>query len=145
MKANVKNGRRTNDMKRLAKEGRAVVGLQVQRSDPAGERIVRTPVLDPGEPVRLTIDSRLQDYAASLVKDESASIVVMEVDTGNVLALVSMPGFDPDVFSKVIAADYWKRSPRCASKTRWLMVLFGCQPARPVTLACRRSPASADS
>ena len=32
----------------------------------------------------------------------------MEVDTGNVLALVSMPGFDPDVFSKTIAADYWK-------------------------------------
>jgi len=61
-----------------------------------------------GENVRLTIDSRLQDYAAGLVADQSASVVVMEVDTGNVLALVSMPGFDPDIFSKGIASDYWK-------------------------------------
>jgi len=62
----------------------------------------------PGEAIRLTIDSRLQDYTAQLVRNESASVVVMEVDTGNVLALVSMPGFDPDAFSKVIANDYWK-------------------------------------
>ena len=61
-----------------------------------------------GEAVRLTVDSRLQDYAAQLVKDESASVVVMEVDTGNILAMVSMPGFDPDVFSKVITTDYWR-------------------------------------
>ena len=61
-----------------------------------------------GEAFHLTVDSRLQDFAADLVKDESASVVVMEVDTGNILTMVSMPGFDPDVFSKVISADYWK-------------------------------------
>lgn len=62
----------------------------------------------PGENVHLTIDSRVQAYAAELVKNESAGVVAMEVDTGNVLALVSMPGFDPDIFSKGIASDYWK-------------------------------------
>ena len=62
----------------------------------------------PGEAIRLTVDSRLQDYTASLVKDESAGVVVMEVDTGNILALVSNPGFDPDSFSKAITTDYWK-------------------------------------
>jgi len=61
-----------------------------------------------GEAMRLTIDSRLQDYTAQLVKDESAAVVAMEVDTGNVLALVSMPGFDPDSFSKIISREYWK-------------------------------------
>jgi penicillin-binding protein 2 len=71
----------------------------------------------PGENIRLTIDSRLQEYAASLVKEESAGICAMEVDTGNILALVSVPGFDPDSFSKGIASDYWaqlnadKKSP----------------------------------
>jgi penicillin-binding protein 2 len=71
----------------------------------------------PGENMRLTIDSRLQQYAAELVKDESAGIVAMEVDTGNILALVSVPGFDPASFSKGIATDYWaqltsdKKSP----------------------------------
>jgi len=62
----------------------------------------------PGGAARLTIDSRLQEYTANLVKDQSAGVVVMDVDTGNVLTLVSMPGFDPDAFSKVIANDYWK-------------------------------------
>lgn len=61
-----------------------------------------------GENMRLTIDSRLQHYAASLVKNESAGVVVMEVETGNVLALVSMPAFDPNIFSATISNDYWK-------------------------------------
>lgn len=61
-----------------------------------------------GDTIRLTIDSRLQNYTAKLVKDESAAVVVMEVDSGNILSLVSMPGFDPDSFSRGIASDYWK-------------------------------------
>jgi len=61
-----------------------------------------------GANMRLTIDSRLQHYAASLVKNESAGVVVMEVETGNVLALVSLPAFDPNVFSTGISNDYWK-------------------------------------
>lgn len=63
----------------------------------------------PGEVARLTIDARLQQYAAELVKDQSAAVVVMEVDTGNVLALVSMPGFDPNSFSMGISTEEWKR------------------------------------
>lgn len=63
----------------------------------------------PGESVSLTIDSRLQKYAADLVKDQSASIVVMDVHTGNVRALVSMPGFDPNIFSTGISSEYWKQ------------------------------------
>lgn len=63
----------------------------------------------PGENVRLTVDARLQDYTAERVRDESAAVVVMEVDTGNVLALVSMPGFDPNSFSKGISTEEWKR------------------------------------
>jgi penicillin-binding protein 2 len=62
----------------------------------------------PGIPARLTVDSRLQEFSADLVKDQSASVVVMEVDTGNVLTLVSMPGFDPDIFSTGITTEYWK-------------------------------------
>ncbi len=62
-----------------------------------------------GETVPLTIDSELQEYAAGLVKEESASIVCMEVDTGNILCMVSMPGFDPGAFSKTITSEYWKQ------------------------------------
>lgn len=62
----------------------------------------------PGENIRLTVDKELQSYAASLVRNESAGVVVMEVDTGNLLALVSMPGFDPESFSKGISSAEWK-------------------------------------
>lgn len=61
-----------------------------------------------GETIRLTIDSELQEFSAGLVKDESASIVCMDVDNGNILAMVSMPGFDPGAFSKTISSEYWK-------------------------------------
>jgi penicillin-binding protein 2 len=61
-----------------------------------------------GENITLTIDSDLQKYAAELVKNESASVIVMEIDTGNVLSMVSMPAFDPNIFSKGISSDYWK-------------------------------------
>lgn len=61
-----------------------------------------------GEAIHLTIDARLQDYTASLVQDQGAGVVAMDVDTGNILALVSMPGFDPDIFSKGITTEYWK-------------------------------------
>ena len=70
--------------------------------------IGKTPSI-PGETASLTIDAELQEYAANLVKTESASIVCMEVDTGNVLCMVSMPGFDPATFSKTITNEYWKQ------------------------------------
>lgn len=63
----------------------------------------------PGEAARLTIDARLQAFAAERVAGESAAVVVMEADTGNVLALVSMPGFDPASFSKGIGQEEWSR------------------------------------
>ncbi len=61
-----------------------------------------------GENIKLTIDSDLQHYAAGLVKNESASVIVIEVDTGNLLTMVSLPAFDPNVFSTGISSDYWK-------------------------------------
>jgi penicillin-binding protein 2 len=61
----------------------------------------------PGENIHLTVDSRLQQYTAEQVKGQSAGVVVMDVETGNVLALVSVPGFNPDSFSRGIASDYW--------------------------------------
>lgn len=62
-----------------------------------------------GENVKLTIDSDLQHYAAGLIKGESASVIVMEVNTGNILTMASLPAFDPNVFSVGITSEYWKK------------------------------------
>jgi penicillin-binding protein 2 len=61
----------------------------------------------PGKDTHLTIDSRLQEYAAARFGSESGAAVVMNVHNGDVLALVSMPGYDPNSFSKGITEKYW--------------------------------------
>ncbi len=60
-----------------------------------------------GAPLPLTIDNRLQEFCVARLGEESGAIVVMHVHTGEVLALVSMPAFDPNEFSKGIKADYY--------------------------------------
>ena len=62
----------------------------------------------PGEKLPLTIDARLQEFCVERLGQESGAIVVMNVHSGEVLALVSMPAFDPNEFSKGIPADYWR-------------------------------------
>lgn len=61
----------------------------------------------PGRTVRLTIDRDLQDYAAARVGPESASVVVMDCWTGDVLCMVSAPSFDPNAFSDGISHAEW--------------------------------------
>ncbi len=65
----------------------------------------REPV--PGEELKLTIDRNLQDYCSRRLAGESGAIVVMDTDTGDVLALSSMPAFDPNTFSVGITHTYW--------------------------------------
>ena len=61
----------------------------------------------PGDDLQLTIDTGLQNYAQARLGNESASAVVMEVETGEVLALASSPSYDPNLFVRGISvADY---------------------------------------
>ncbi len=62
----------------------------------------------PGKPIQLTIDAGLQDYAARRIGLESGSVVVMDCATGDVLAMVSMPSFDPNSFADGIGRIEWK-------------------------------------
>ncbi len=62
----------------------------------------------PGEDVYLTIDLELQKFATQQVGDESAAVVVMDVHTGDVLAMASTPSFDPNAFNRGLTPDEWK-------------------------------------
>jgi penicillin-binding protein 2 len=62
----------------------------------------------PGKPVQLTIDVDLHNFAARRLGQESGSVVVFDCLTGDILAMVSMPSFDPNSFSQGIGRLEWQ-------------------------------------
>ena len=62
----------------------------------------------PGKSIRLTIDADVQAYAARRIGLESGSVVVMDCLTGDLIAMASMPSFDPNSFSDGIGVSEWK-------------------------------------
>lgn len=53
----------------------------------------------PGKPLKLTIDGGLQEFVARRMGRESGAAVVIDCQTGGILAFSSMPSFDPNSFS----------------------------------------------
>ncbi|OQW72768.1 MAG: penicillin-binding protein 2 [Proteobacteria bacterium ST_bin13] len=62
----------------------------------------------PGKTGRLTIDIGLQEYAARRLGTNSGSAVVIDCLTGEMLAMVSMPAYDPNSFSDGISHLEWQ-------------------------------------
>ncbi len=64
----------------------------------------------PGATLRLSIDWRLQLAAESLFSDgRKGAAVALEPSTGRILALVSRPNFDPNLFAAGIRSEDWNR------------------------------------
>jgi penicillin-binding protein 2 len=61
-----------------------------------------------GETVQLAIDAELQEFAARRLGEESGSCVILDCMTGDVLAMVSMPAYDPNSFSDGIGRTEWR-------------------------------------
>ena len=60
-----------------------------------------------GADLRLTIDADVQNFVQARLGEESASCVVMDVNTGDIIAAVSSPSFDPNLFVRGISSrDY---------------------------------------
>ena len=62
----------------------------------------------PGEDIHLTIDARLQKMALKAFGKESGSAILTDVKTGEVLAMVSAPSFDPNLFTVPLSVKNWK-------------------------------------
>ena len=61
----------------------------------------------PGVTQKLTIDAGLQDYVARRLGTNSGSAVVLDCRTGEMLAMVSVPAYDPNSFSDGISHLEW--------------------------------------
>ena len=62
-----------------------------------------------GKDVRLTLDLDVQKAAEKALGDRKGAIVAINPKNGAVLAMVSRPTFDPNIFSTRITPDIWKR------------------------------------
>lgn len=62
----------------------------------------------PGTTLPLTIDMRLQKIAYEKMKNESGAAVLLDIYTGEVLALVSTPSFDPNKFNRGLSNEEWE-------------------------------------
>ena len=74
-------------------------------------RVIRELGKDPGVPgqdVWLTLDGELQRFADQCLSGESAACVVMDAAKGDVLALSSTPGFDPNWFNVGVSGPQWR-------------------------------------
>ncbi len=61
----------------------------------------------PGADMQLTVDSKLQSYIQARLGEESASVVVMDVQNGDLLGIASSPSYDPNKFVRGISvADF---------------------------------------
>ncbi len=61
-----------------------------------------------GTRLNLTIDFSLQKFVTERIKDTVASVVVMNVKTGEILAYATSPTFDPNRFVEGVSKDYWR-------------------------------------
>jgi penicillin-binding protein 2 len=104
---------------KIGKEGLEQTLEPVLRGQPGGQRVEVTArgklvkELDAkpdrsGGTVQLTIDSDLHEFAARRIGDQSAAVVVIDVTNGDILAMPSMPSFDPNNFSDGISNNEWK-------------------------------------
>ncbi|HEY8368544.1 MAG TPA: penicillin-binding protein 2 [Thermodesulfobacteriota bacterium] len=69
----------------------------------------------PGKDLYLTIDLDLQLAAEEAMQGKSGAVIAIDPRNGDVLAMVSAPAFDPDVFARGITAAEWQaltRDPR---------------------------------
>ncbi len=87
----------TNDIERYEVNayGRRISQLEFQK----GEK---------GQTVRLTLDTKVQQQCNELLKDQAGSICVMDIYTGEIIAMHSSPSFDPNLFVFGISKDDWQ-------------------------------------
>ncbi|MBI2116744.1 MAG: penicillin-binding protein 2 [candidate division NC10 bacterium] len=62
-----------------------------------------------GSNIYLTIDKRIQEAAEAAFAGKRGTVVAMNPTTGEILAMVSRPSYDPNLFAQRISGDEWQQ------------------------------------
>ena len=88
-------------------------GLKLEEVNATGRIVGREPFwlvdVEPGADVTLSLSLPLQAKLAEVLGDRAACAVAILVPTGEVLAAVSLPSFDPNLLTVTISAEEWRR------------------------------------
>jgi penicillin-binding protein 2 len=118
---------KTGIEKAFEKQLHGQVGYKQEETDASGEPIRtlnKTPA-QPGDNLHLTIDSQLQRVAKQAFGSVSGALVAIQPSTGAILALVSQPSFDPNVFIKGISQKKYQKLAQAQSKPLYNRTLRG--------------------
>ena len=85
-------------------------GIQRYEVNAYGKRISQLDYTDGlnGKTIQLTLDTEIQKLCNELLKDMAGSISVMDIYTGEIVAMQSSPSFDPNLFLFGINQDDWQ-------------------------------------
>jgi penicillin-binding protein 2 len=85
-------------------------GIQRYEVNAYGKRISQLDHTDGlnGKTIQLTLDTEIQELCGELLRDVAGSISVMDIYTGEILAMQSSPSFDPNLFLFGINQDDWQ-------------------------------------
>ena len=85
-------------------------GLQRFEVNAYGKRIKELKLIKgiPGKNFRTTLDQEIQKFVSTLIKDQSGSVCVMDIFTGDIVSMVSSPTFDANKFVHGISLEDWQ-------------------------------------
>ncbi len=101
--------------------------VEVDAGGHAVRTLARTPPV-PGNNLTLTIDAKLQQVAEKAFGDRRGALVAIEPASGGILALVSVPNYDPNLFVDGISPQDWDQLNTSPDKPMVNRALNGTYP-----------------
>lgn len=106
------------------------VGYEQVENDASGKpiRVLKEIKGTPGKNIYLTIDSGLQFAAEKALEGRRGAVVAIQPDTGQVLAMVSQPGYDPNIFVVGISQKDYRALQKSEDRPLYDRALRGLYP-----------------
>ena len=90
---------------------RGTAGKKIIEVDAIGRVVKVVGIQQPvkGKDIKLTIDMEIQAEAENALQGRAGAVVALDPNSGEILALASIPSFDPNLFARGISYKDWKR------------------------------------